>query len=45
MKVSVSLSKEQVRSVAIERLGPAVGFVPLSLMARLDEALRLHLQL
>ncbi|WP_375496776.1 type II toxin-antitoxin system PemK/MazF family toxin [uncultured Jatrophihabitans sp.] len=36
---------EQVRSVAVERLGPALGRVPAELMAELDEALRLHLQL
>ncbi|MHA6511562.1 type II toxin-antitoxin system PemK/MazF family toxin [Tessaracoccus sp. Z1128] len=36
---------EQVRSVSIERLGPAIGRVPLHLMAELDEALRLHLHL
>lgn len=36
---------EQVRSVDIGRLGAAVGRVPLGLMADLDRALRLHLQL
>ena len=36
---------EQVRSVAVQRLGPRVGRVPLPLMAELDEALRLHLAL
>lgn len=36
---------EQVRSVAVERVGPVVGRVPLRLMAALDDALRLHLQL
>ena len=36
---------EQVRSVAIERVGPRVGAVPPALMAALDEALRLHLGL
>ena len=36
---------EQVRSVAVERVGPRLGRVPLSLMAELDEALRLHLAL
>lgn len=35
---------EQVRSVALERVGPAVGRVPPVLMAELDDALRLHLQ-
>ena len=36
---------EQVRSVAVQRLGPRVGRVPPSLMAELEEALRLHLAL
>jgi mRNA interferase MazF len=36
---------EQVRSISIERLGPAIGEVPQDLMSDLDEALRLHLAL
>ena len=36
---------EQVRSVAVERLGRRTGVVPPPLMAKLDEALRLHLAL
>lgn len=36
---------EQVRSVSVERLGPAIGRLPTHLMARLDDALRIHLQL
>jgi mRNA interferase MazF len=36
---------EQVRSVAVERIGTRVGAVPPPLMAQLDEALRLHLSL
>ena len=36
---------EQVRSVSVQRLGPAVGRVPGRLVAALDAALRLHLQL
>ena len=36
---------EQVRSVSAERLGPVVGRIPPGLMADLDDALRLHLQL
>jgi mRNA interferase MazF len=36
---------EQVRSVSVERLGPVVGRLPFHLMSRLDDALRLHLQL
>jgi mRNA interferase MazF len=36
---------EQVRSVAIERLGPLVGSLGFELMDQLDEALRIHLYL
>jgi mRNA interferase MazF len=36
---------EQVRSVAIERVGRRVGQLTASLLADLDEALRLHLAL
>jgi mRNA interferase MazF len=36
---------EQVRSVAVQRMGPLVGRVPADLMEQIDEALRLHLAL
>jgi len=36
---------EQVRSVAVERVGLLIGTVPLQLMDLLDDALRLHLDL
>ncbi|NLE98656.1 MAG: type II toxin-antitoxin system PemK/MazF family toxin [Propionibacterium sp.] len=36
---------EQVRAVAIERVGALVGRTPLHLMAAIDGALRLHLAL
>lgn len=36
---------EQVRSIAVERIGAVVGRAPADVMARLDDALRLHLQL
>jgi len=36
---------EQVRAVAVERLGAKVGAVPSALLGDLDEALRLHLAL
>jgi mRNA interferase MazF len=36
---------EQVRSIAVERVGPRLGVVPSELMRNLDEALRLHLGL
>lgn len=36
---------EQVRSIAVERVGAVLGQVPADVMAKLDDALRLHLQL
>jgi mRNA interferase MazF len=36
---------EQVRSIAVERVGDRLGIVPAALMADLEEALRLHLGL
>jgi len=36
---------EQVRSIAVERVGAKLGTVPGSLMAQVDEALRLHVDL
>lgn len=36
---------EQVRSVAVERVGPRVGILSGELLSALDEALRLHLAL
>lgn len=36
---------EQVRSIAVERLGAVLGHVPADVMGELDNALRLHLQL
>jgi mRNA interferase MazF len=33
---------EQVRSVAVKRIGERVGVVPPELLAAIDEALRLH---
>lgn len=36
---------EQVRSVSVDRLGPALGRLPAELLAELDAALRLHLDL
>lgn len=36
---------EQVRSIAVERVGARLGVVPNALMAHIDEALRLHLNL
>ena len=36
---------EQVRAAAIETIGPKVGLLPAALLAEVDDALRLHLQL
>lgn len=36
---------EQVRSLAVERVGPRLGVLTADLVAALDEALRLHLAL
>jgi mRNA interferase MazF len=36
---------EQIRSIAVERVGDRVGVVPNAIMLDLDEALRLHLGL
>ena len=43
LRVDSKAQAEQVRSVAVERLGPALGWLPAPLMAEIDEALRLHL--
>ena len=36
---------EQIRSVAVERLGEQIGLIPAAIMLQIDEALRLHLAL
>ncbi len=36
---------EQVRSIAVERVGDRLGVVPYAIMLEIDEALRLHLGL
>jgi mRNA interferase MazF len=36
---------EQIRSVAVERIGKQIGRLPATVMADLDEALRVHLAL
>ncbi len=45
LRVDSKAQAEQVRSIAVERLGPAIGHVPPDLMATVDHALRVHLQL
>lgn len=36
---------EQIRSVSIERVGAALGHLPADLLAQLDDAIRIHLDL
>lgn len=45
LRMDAKAQAEQVRSVAVERIGPAVGRVPPRMMPSIDDALRLHLQL
>jgi mRNA interferase MazF len=45
LPVNSKAQAEQIGSVAVERVGPVVGRVPADLMAEVDDALRLHLQL
>src|ERR1700710_2583700 len=45
LRVDSKAQCEQIRSVAVERLGPALGQIPASVMGQVDEALRLHLHL
>ena len=45
LRVDSKARAEQVRSVGVDRLGPLLARVPAALMAELDDALRLHLQL
>jgi mRNA interferase MazF len=45
LRVDSKAQAEQVRSIAVERLGAVLGRAPADVMADLDEALRLHLQL
>ena len=45
LRVDSKAQAEQVRSIAIERVGAALGRVPADVMARVEDALRLHLRL
>ena len=45
LRVDSKAQAEQVRSIAVQRVGPQCGWVPADVMVRLDEALRLHLAL
>ena len=45
IRVDSKAQAEQVLSVSIERIGPVIGRLPTHLISKLDDALRLHLQL
>jgi mRNA interferase MazF len=45
LRVDSKAQAEQVRSVSVDRVGPALGRVPTQTMNALDDALRLHLHL
>jgi len=45
LRVDSKAQAEQVRSVSLERVGAVVAAIPAELMADLDDALRLHLDL
>ena len=45
LPVDSKAQAEQVRAVAVERVGPVLGRLPDDLMLALDDALRVHLQL
>ncbi len=45
LRVDSKAQAEQVRSVAVERVGPVLARVPNPIMATVDDALRLHLEL
>lgn len=45
LRIDSKAQAEQVRSVAVERIGERVGVLTPQLLAALDEALRLHLAL
>jgi len=45
MRKDSKAQAEQIRSVAVERVGPVLGRVPVAVMSEIDDALRLHLQI
>ncbi len=45
LNIDSKAQAEQIRSVAFGRLGAPIGYVPLHLMAQIDDAIRLHLDL
>ncbi len=45
LRVDSQAQAEQVRSVSVDRIGLVIGRLPTRLISKLDDALRLHLQL
>ncbi len=45
LKIDSKAQAEQIRSIDVKRVGDPVGMVPHDLMAQIEEAMRLHLQL
>ena len=45
LKLDSKAQIEQIRSVDVRRIGSPVGLVPLDLMAKIEDAMRLHLEL
>lgn len=45
LRVDSKAQAEQVRSVSVERIGPLLGRLPAPILDRVDDALRLHLDL
>lgn len=45
LRVESKAQAEQVRSVSVERLGPALGQLPGAMIAKVENALRTHLDL
>lgn len=45
LRMDSKAQAEQVRAVDVTRVGAAIGRVPLDLLGKLDDALRLHLSL
>ena len=45
LKLESKAQIEQIRSVDVKRIGDLVGIVPIDLMAQIEDAMRLHLEL
>ena len=45
LRKDTNAQAEQIRSVAVERVGERIGLVPYALLSKLEEAIRIHLDL